>query len=72
MFFFFYIYIDFGPTKSDANYNLYFYKEIDFILVVLIYIDDLVIIENHTIRITKLKRKLENKFKMSKIEFLIF
>lgn len=64
--------IEFGTTRSKADHNLYFNKEADLTLIVLIYVDDLLITGNNSIKVESLIKELEKKFQMSKLGLLTF
>lgn len=64
--------IDFRMIRNEADHNLYFFKENDLSLIVLIYVDDLLIAGNHTSKISTLERELEDRYEMSKLGSLNF
>lgn len=59
-------------VRSNVDHNLYFYNEWDFMGIVLIYIDNLLIRENHSLKIKLLKKELKKIFEISKVWLLIF
>lgn len=59
--------IGFRMIRSEADHNLYFFKENDLSLIVLIYVDDLLIAGNHTSKISTLEREVEDRYEMSKL-----
>jgi hypothetical protein len=56
--------IEYGLKGSESNHNLYFSNELEKCVILILYIDDLLAIRNHIVEIKRLKRKLENVFKM--------
>lgn len=59
-------------AKSETNHNLWFYYRYEFTMIVLIYVDDLSIIDIHVIYINVLKHKFKTRFEISKLEALFF
>ena len=51
--------------RSDADHSLYSKQESAFLLVVIVYVDDLIILASDTTKMEDLKAKLEAEYDMS-------
>lgn len=58
--------------RSEADHNLYFFKENDLSLIVLIYVDNLLKNGYHTSKISTSERELEVRYETSKLGSLNF
>lgn len=54
-----------GFIRSEADHSLYVLQAKDFLLVVILYVDDLIILSNTMVKLDWLKKKLEKEFEMS-------
>jgi hypothetical protein len=52
-------------VRSEADHSLYVLKAKDFLVVVIVYVDDLIILSNTKAKLAWLKKELEREFEMS-------
>ena len=56
--------------RIEADYSLYFLRDDERIVLLLLYVDDLLLIGSNRLKITWIKEKLMQKFDMSELGFL--
>jgi hypothetical protein len=59
-------------VKSEADHSLYVLQAKDFLLVVIVYVDDLIILSNTKAKLDWLKKELEREFEMSDLGELYY